>query len=183
MTMNFKIWSRSCFQNFQNWNVFVFKIFKITFENSAGILKVFCLTLPAGGDRACESLREALCTSEVAKSELSFFFFVRKIIDFCREDMKRFHRAPHLEETQQRFLATSKVDPHLTRLATGKRTFRDPFRDPVLMTLFSKVNKDVTDPNYCASRLWVSPKWLFEDVTWVRRGLCRLVGRWHSRRG
>ena len=57
------------------------------------------------------------------------------------------------DETEERFSGTSKVNPHLTRLATGKRTFRDPFLDPVLVTLFSKVNKDVTDPNYCVSRL------------------------------
>ena len=63
-----------------------------------------------------------------------------------------------LEETQQRFLATSKVDPHLTRLATGKRTFRDPFLDPVLVTLFSKVNKNVTDANYRVSRLQMDTK-------------------------
>ena len=58
-----------------------------------------------------------------------------------------------LDETQQRFLATSKVDPHLTRLATGKRTFRDPFLDRVLVTFFSKVNKNVTDPDNRVSRL------------------------------
>ena len=57
------------------------------------------------------------------------------------------------DETQQRFLATSKVDPHLTRLATGKRTFRDPILDPVLATFLSKVNKNVTDPDYRVSRL------------------------------
>ena len=50
------------------------------------------------------------------------------------------------DETQQRFLATSKVDPRLTRLATGKRTFRDPFQDPVLVIFSSKVNKNVADP-------------------------------------
>ena len=57
------------------------------------------------------------------------------------------------DETQQRFLTTSKVNPHLTRLATGKRTFRDPFLDPVLVTIFSKVNKNVTDPDYRVSHL------------------------------
>ena len=62
------------------------------------------------------------------------------------------------DETQQRFLATPKVDPHLTRLATGKRTFRDPFQDPVLMTFFSKVNKNVTDPDYRVSRLQMDTK-------------------------
>ena len=62
------------------------------------------------------------------------------------------------DETQQRFLATSKVDPHLTRLATGKRTFRDPFLDPVLVTFFSKVNKNVTGPNYRDSRLQMNTK-------------------------
>ena len=63
-----------------------------------------------------------------------------------------------LDETQQRFLATSKVDPHLTRLATGKRTFRDPFLDPVLVTFFSKVNKNVTDANDRVSRLQMDTK-------------------------
>ena len=63
-----------------------------------------------------------------------------------------------LDETQQRFLATSKVDPHLTRLATGKRTFRDPFLDPVLVTFFSKVNKNVTGPDYRVSRLQMDTK-------------------------
>ena len=62
------------------------------------------------------------------------------------------------DETQQRFLATSKVDPHLTRLATGKRTFRDPFLDPVLVTFFSKVNKNVTGSNYRDSRLQMDTK-------------------------
>ena len=57
------------------------------------------------------------------------------------------------DETQQRFLATSKVDPHLTRLVTGKRSFRDPILDPVLATFFSNVNKNVTDPDYRVSRL------------------------------
>ena len=56
--------------------------------------------------------------------------------------------------TQQRFSATSKVDSHLTRLATGKRTFRDP----VLVTFFSKVNKNVTDANYRVSRLQMDTK-------------------------
>ena len=54
------------------------------------------------------------------------------------------------DETEERFSATTKVNPHLTRLATGKRTFRYPFLDPVLVTLFSKVNKNVTDPDYRA---------------------------------
>ena len=49
------------------------------------------------------------------------------------------------DETHQRFLATSKVDPHLTRLATEKRTLRDPFLDPALATFFSKVNKHMAD--------------------------------------
>ena len=57
------------------------------------------------------------------------------------------------DKTQQRFLATSKVDPHLTRLATGIRTLRDPSLDPVLATFFSKVNKNVTDRDYRVSRL------------------------------
>ena len=74
---------------------------------------------------------------------------------------------PSFDKTQQRFLATSKVDHHLTRLATGKRTFRDPFQDPVLVTLFSKVNKNVTDPDYRASRLQMDTKRVFENVTWV----------------
>ena len=108
---------------------------------------------------------------------------VPKIIDFCREDMRAARVFASFDKTQQRFLATSKVDPHLTRLATGKRTFSDPISDPVLAIFFIKVNKNVTGTYYRVSRLWVSPKWLFEDVTWVRRGLCRLVGRWHSRRG
>ena len=42
------------------------------------------------------------------------------------------------DKTQQRFLATPKVDPHLTRLATGKRTFGDPVLDPVLVILWQK---------------------------------------------
>ena len=57
------------------------------------------------------------------------------------------------DETQQRFLATSKVDPHLTRLATGIRTHRDAILDPVLATFLSKVNKSVTDLDYRVSRL------------------------------
>ena len=51
-----------------------------------------------------------------------------------------------LEETQQRFLAIAKVDTHLTRLATGKRTFRDPFLDLVLVIIFSKVKKNGPTP-------------------------------------
>ena len=51
------------------------------------------------------------------------------------------------DETQQRFLATTKVDLHLTRLATEQRTHRDPILDPVLATFFSIVNKNVTDPD------------------------------------
>ena len=72
--------------------------------------------------------------------------------------MRGVNRLYSLDETQQRFLATSKVDPHLTRLATGKRTFRDPFLDPVLVTFFSKVNKNVTDPDYRVSRLQMDSK-------------------------
>ena len=63
-----------------------------------------------------------------------------------------------LEETQQRVLAIAKVDSHLTRLATGKRTFRDPFLDPVLVTFFNKVNKNVIDSNYRVSRLQMDTK-------------------------
>ena len=55
-------------------------------------------------------------------------------------------------ETEERFLATSKVNLHLTRLATEKRTFRDPILDPVLATFFSKVNKNGTDTDYRVSR-------------------------------
>ena len=62
------------------------------------------------------------------------------------------------DETQQRFLATSKVDPYLTRLATEKRTLRDPILDHVLATFFSKVNKNVTDPDYRVSRLEMTTK-------------------------
>ena len=62
------------------------------------------------------------------------------------------------DETQQRFLATSKVDPHLTRLATEKRTLRVPILDPVLATFFSKVNKNVTDANYRVTRLQMDTK-------------------------
>ena len=105
--------------------------------------------------------------------------FVRKIIDFCRKDMKGFHILRSLDETQQRFLATPKVNLHLTRLATGKRTLRDPFLDPVLVTFFNKVNKNVTDANYRASRLQMDTKWVFENVTWVKRD----SAGWHSRRG
>ena len=72
--------------------------------------------------------------------------------------MRGVNRLASFDETQQRFLATSKVDPHLTRLATGKRTFRDPFLDPVLVTFFSKVNKNVTDPDYRVSRLQMDTK-------------------------
>ena len=43
------------------------------------------------------------------------------------------------DEIQQRFLATSKVDPHLTRLATEKRTLRVPILDPVLATFLAKL--------------------------------------------
>ena len=60
--------------------------------------------------------------------------------------------------TQQRFSATSKVDSHLTRLATGKRTFRDPILLPVLVIFSSKVNKNVTDANYRVSRLEMDTK-------------------------
>ena len=41
-----------------------------------------------------------------------------------------------LDETEERFSATPKVDPHLTRLATEKRTLRVPILDPVLATFF-----------------------------------------------
>ena len=58
--------------------------------------------------------------------------------------------------TQQRFSATSKVDSHLTRLATGKRTFRDPILLPVLVIFFNKVNKNVTGPDYRVSGLRMS---------------------------
>ena len=107
-------------------------------------------------------MREAVCTSGVAKSELSVRSFVRssvtKIIIFCRKDMRAARMFASFDETQQRFLAVSKVDPHLTRLATGKRTFRDPILDPVLATLLSKVNKNVTAPNYRVSRLTMATK-------------------------
>ena len=83
---------------------------------------------------------------------------VTKIIDFCEAEMRGVRTLRSLEETQQRFLAIAKVDPHLTRLATGKRTFRDPFLDPVLVTFFSKVNKNVTDANYRVSRLQMDTK-------------------------
>ena len=84
--------------------------------------------------------------------------FVRKIIDFCEAEMRADRMLASFDGTQQRFSATSKVDSHLTRLATGKRTFRDPFLDPVLVTLFSKVNKNVTDANYRVSRLQIDTK-------------------------
>ena len=45
---------------------------------------------------------------------------VTKIIDFCEAEMRGVRTLRSLEETQQRFLAIAKVDPHLTRLATGK---------------------------------------------------------------
>ena len=62
------------------------------------------------------------------------------------------------DETEQRFWAASKVNPHLTRLATEKRTLRDPILDPVLVTILSKVNKTVTDPDYRVSGLRMSTK-------------------------
>ena len=62
------------------------------------------------------------------------------------------------DETQQRFLVTSKVNPHLTRLATEKRTLRDPILDPILATFFSKVNKNLTAPDYRVSGLGMSTK-------------------------
>ena len=58
-----------------------------------------------------------------------------------------------LDETEERFSVTPKVNPHLTRLATGIRTLRDPILGPVLATFFSKVNKNVTDPDYRVTRL------------------------------
>ena len=63
-----------------------------------------------------------------------------------------------LDETEERFSATSKVNPHLTRLATDRRTLRDPILDPVLVTFLSKVNKNVTDANYRVSRLQIDTK-------------------------
>ena len=51
-----------------------------------------------------------------------------------------------------------KINPHLTRLATGKRTFRDPVLDPVLAIFLSQVNKNVTDPDYRVSGLVMSTK-------------------------
>ena len=63
-----------------------------------------------------------------------------------------------LDETEGRFSAISKVNPHLTRLATGKRTFRDPILDPVLVTFLSKVNKNVTGSDYRVSGLRMSTK-------------------------
>ena len=77
-------------------------------------------------------------------------------IDFCRKDMKGPHMLRSLDEAQQRFLATPKVNSHLTRLATGKRTFRNPILDPVLVTLLSKVNKNVTDTDQGAHILILS---------------------------
>ena len=94
-------------------------------------------------------LREALCTSGVAKSKLSVRSsvrpFVRKIIDFCRKEIGSGHILRSLDEMEGRFSAISKLNPHSTRLATDKRTFRDPTLDPVLVIFFSKVNKNVTD--------------------------------------
>ena len=72
--------------------------------------------------------------------------------------MRGVNRLRSLDETQQRFSVTSKADPHLTRLATGKRTLRDPILDPILAKFFSKVNKNVTDPDYRVSRLGMSTK-------------------------
>ena len=63
-----------------------------------------------------------------------------------------------LDETEGRFSAISKVNPHLTRLATDRRTLRDPILNPVLVTFFSKVNKNVTDANYRVSRLQIGTK-------------------------
>ena len=83
---------------------------------------------------------------------------VRKIIDFCRKDMRVVRMLGSFDETQQRFLATSIVNPYLTRLATEKRTLRDPILDPVLVTFFSKVNKNVTGPDYRVSGLRMSTK-------------------------
>ena len=45
-----------------------------------------------------------------------------------------------------------------TRLATGIRTHRDPILDPVLATFLSKVNKNVTDPDYRVSGLRMNTK-------------------------
>ena len=70
--------------------------------------------------------------------------------------MRGVNRLRSLDETQQRFLATPKVNPHVTRLATGIRTLRDPILDPVLATFFSKVNQNVTD--YRVSGLKMSTK-------------------------
>ena len=71
------------------------------------------------------------------------------------------------DETEERFSATSKVNPHLTRLATGIRTLRDLILDPVLATFLSKVtsNKNVTGPDYRVSGLRMSINLVFEDVT------------------
>ena len=63
-----------------------------------------------------------------------------------------------LDETGGRFSAIAKVNPHVTRLATGIRTHRDPILDPVLATFFSKVNKNVTDPDYRVCRMGMSTK-------------------------
>ena len=58
-----------------------------------------------------------------------------------------------LDETEGRFSAISKVNPHLTRLATDRRTLRDPILDPVLVTFLSKVSKNVTGSDYRVSGL------------------------------
>ena len=63
-----------------------------------------------------------------------------------------------LDETEERFSATPKVNPHLTRLASEKRTLRDPILDPVLATFLRKVNKTVTDRDYRVSGLRMSTK-------------------------
>ena len=127
-------------------------------SNSVVLIKTYRILYLVYFTISVRSLREALCTSGVAKYKLSVRPLVTKIIGFCEVVMRGVRTLRSLDETQQRFLATSKVDPHLTRLATGKRTFRDPFLDPVLVTFSSKVNKNLTDPDYNVSRLQMDTK-------------------------
>ena len=56
-------------------------------------------------------LREALCTSGVAKSELSVRPSVRKIIDFCEAEIEGASLLTTLGSLRLRFSATLKLTP------------------------------------------------------------------------
>ena len=63
-----------------------------------------------------------------------------------------------LDETHQRCLATSKVDPPLNSISDWETNVQGPLSGPCFGDLFSKVNKNVTGPDYRVSRLQMDTK-------------------------